>query len=429
MNQGSISLADTETTLNPIKLLEQLASSQAKGCLRITSDDIVWLLYFYEGKLFYANHSLEPIERLEQHLRRISPIVLANQVYTDLREQLKEANLEAAYPSLDYQAIRWLIAQGHISEQTAGTLVKSMTKEVLQSYLLLTAGKSELVARETDFPIWWSGNFLFVTKECQTELQAWQALQPAVQSPYQRPYLMNIEHPLLTADVKTKLSKILIGFSFRQLSLLLKQDELTVANNLHRLISNKIVGLRPAQPPFDRLHKLYAVGADKDRFSEQDASVTDTFALVDSQTTSLESTGGMISSGGESEHDRSTYKIACVDDSPTILREINRFLDGQSFKVFPIVDSGTALMKIIRINPDIILLDVGMPTIDGYKLCSMLRKHPAFKKTPIVMVTGNTGIIDRAKAKMAGSTDYMTKPFTQSGLIEMVSRYLMAEHN
>jgi two-component system, chemotaxis family, response regulator PixG len=421
MNQGSSSVADTERTLNPIKLLEQLATSQAKGCLRITSNDVVWLLYFYEGKLFYANHSLEPIERLEQHLRRISPIVLANQVYTDLREQLKEANLEATYPSLDYQAIRWLIAQGHISEQTAGTLVKSITKEVLQSYLLVTTGTSELVARETTFPIWWSGNFLFVTKECQTELQAWQALQPAIQSPYQRPYLMNVEHPLLTPDVKAKLSKILIGFSFRQLSLLLKQDELTVANNLYRLISNQIVGLRPAQPPFDRLHKLYAAGSDKDRFDEKTQSITDTLAAVNPERDHSTTTGDLS--------EQTTYKIACVDDSPTILREINRFLDGDSFKVFPIVDSGTALMKIIRINPDIILLDVGMPTIDGYKLCSMLRKHPAFKKTPIVMVTGNTGIIDRAKAKMAGSTDYMTKPFTQSGLIEMVSRHLMTEDN
>jgi two-component system, chemotaxis family, response regulator PixG len=423
MNQGSSSVADTERTLDPIKLLEQLATSQAKGCLRIMSNDIVWLLYFYEGKLFYANHSLEPIERLEQHLRRISPIVLANQVYTDLREQLKEANLEASYPSLDYQAIRWLIAQGHISEQTAGTLVKSITKEVLQSYLLITEGTSELVSREADFPIWWSGNFLFVLKECQTELQAWQALQPAIQSPYQRPYLMNVEHPLLTADVKTKLSKILIGFSFRQLSLLLKQEELTVANNLFRLISNQIVGLRPPQPPFNRLHKLYAAEMDKDRFDEKNQSITDAFASVNP--TGNPSTGNLT--GDLSE--QATYKIACVDDSPTILREINRFLDGDSFKVFPIVDSGTALMKIIRINPDIILLDVGMPTIDGYKLCSMLRKHPAFKKTPIVMVTGNTGIIDRAKAKMAGSTDYMTKPFTQSGLIEMVSRHLMAENN
>ncbi len=421
MNQGSSSVADTERTLNPIKLLEQLATSQAKGCLRITSNDVVWLLYFYEGKLFYANHSLEPIERLEQHLRRISPIVLANQVYTDLREQLKEANLEATYPSLDYQAIRWLIAQGHISEQTAGTLVKSITKEVLQSYLLVTTGTSELIARETAFPIWWSGNFLFVTKECQTELQAWQALQPAIQSPYQRPYLMNVEHPLLTADVKAKLSKILIGFSFRQLSLLLKQDELTVANNLYRLISNQIVGLRPPQPPFDRLHKLYAAGSDKDKFDEKTQSVTDTLNAVNPDGNNSTTTGDLI--------EQATYKIACVDDSPTILREINRFLDGDSFKVFPIVDSGTALMKIIRINPDIILLDVGMPTIDGYKLCSMLRKHPAFKKTPIVMVTGNTGIIDRAKAKMAGSTDYMTKPFTQSGLIEMVSSHLMTDSN
>lgn len=420
MNQGSSSVADTEKTINPIKLLEQLATAQAKGCLRVVANDVVWLLYFYEGKLFYANHSLEPIERLEQHLRRISPVILPNQVYTDLREQLKEANLEASYPSLDYQAIRWSIAQGHITEQTAGTLVKSITKEVLQSYLLLTSGTSELVARETSFPIWWSGNFLFVTKECQTELQAWQALQPAIQSPYQRPYLMNVEHPLLTPDVKAKLSKILIGFSFRQLSLLLKQDELTVANNLHRLINNRIVGLRPPQPPFERMHRLYS-GTDGSLFNEKEQSVSATLAAVTEKTGALEPTTGSLI-------EQATYKIACVDDSPTILREINRFLDGDSFKVFPIVDSGTALMKIIRINPDIILLDVGMPTIDGYKLCSMLRKHPAFKKTPIVMVTGNTGIIDRAKAKMAGSNDYMTKPFTQVGLIEMVSRHLMADH-
>ena len=421
MNQGSSSVADTEKTINPIKLLKQLATAQAKGCLRVVANDVVWLLYFYEGKLFYANHSLEPIERLEQHLRRISPVILPNQVYTDLREQLKEANLEASYPSLDYQAIRWSIAQGHITEQTAGTLVKSITKEVLQSYLLLTSGTSELVARETSFPIWWSGNFLFVTKECQTELQAWQALQPAIQSPYQRPYLMNVEHPMLTPDVKAKLSKILIGFSFRQLSLLLKQDELTVANNLHRLIDHRIVGLRPPQPPFDRMHRLYS-GTDGSLFNEKEQSVSATLAAVTEKTDALEPTTGSLI-------EQATYKIACVDDSPTILREINRFLDGDSFKVFPIVDSGTALMKIIRINPDIILLDVGMPTIDGYKLCSMLRKHPAFKKKPIVMVTGNTGIIDRAKAKMAGSTDYMTKPFTQVGLIEMVSRYLMADHH
>ncbi len=81
-------------------------------------------------------------------------------------------------------------------------------------------------------------------------------------------------------------------------------------------------------------------------------------------------------------------------------------------------------MKIIEIAPDLILLDVGMPNVDGYQLCSLLRKNPSFKKTPIVMVTGNTGFLDRAKAKLAGSTDYMVKPFNQAELLKMVFRYL-----
>jgi two-component system, chemotaxis family, response regulator PixG len=63
--------------------------------------------------------------------------------------------------------------------------------------------------------------------------------------------------------------------------------------------------------------------------------------------------------------------------------------------------------------------------VDGYELCRLLRKHPMFKKTPIIMVTGNTGLIDRARAKIAGTTDYMTKPFTQDQLLKMVFRYLL----
>jgi twitching motility two-component system response regulator PilG len=81
-------------------------------------------------------------------------------------------------------------------------------------------------------------------------------------------------------------------------------------------------------------------------------------------------------------------------------------------------------MEIARIKPDIVLLDVGMPTIDGYKLCRLLRNHPNFQKTPIVMVTGNSSLIDRAKARVAGATDYLTKPFTQAELVKMVFRYL-----
>lgn len=83
-----------------------------------------------------------------------------------------------------------------------------------------------------------------------------------------------------------------------------------------------------------------------------------------------------------------------------------------------------ALMQVMRSKPDIILLDVGMPGVDGYELCSLLRKHANFKHTPIIMVTGHTGFVDRAKAKFVGASGYLTKPFTQSELLKAVFKHL-----
>ena len=81
-------------------------------------------------------------------------------------------------------------------------------------------------------------------------------------------------------------------------------------------------------------------------------------------------------------------------------------------------------MQIIRSKPDLILLDVTMPNLDGYELCALLRRHPDFKNTPIVMVTGNTGLIDRARAKLVRASGYLTKPFEQSDLLKMVFQHL-----
>jgi two-component system, chemotaxis family, response regulator PixG len=78
----------------------------------------------------------------------------------------------------------------------------------------------------------------------------------------------------------------------------------------------------------------------------------------------------------------------------------------------------------VRNKPDLILLDVGMPNLDGYELCSLLRRHPLFKHTPIIMVTGLTGFIDRAKARLVGASGYLTKPFTQSELLKTVFKHL-----
>jgi two-component system, chemotaxis family, response regulator PixG len=118
------------------------------------------------------------------------------------------------------------------------------------------------------------------------------------------------------------------------------------------------------------------------------------------------------------------YTIACIDDSPTVLNSIKLFLDDQKFTLVTIHDPVKALMQILRSKPDIILLDVEMPNLDGYELCSLLRRHSAFKTTPIIMVTGRTGFIDKAKAKMVRSSGYLTKPFTQQELLKMIFKHI-----
>ena len=119
-----------------------------------------------------------------------------------------------------------------------------------------------------------------------------------------------------------------------------------------------------------------------------------------------------------------TWKIICIDDSPTILSEIQRFLNGSKFEITAIDDPVKAVSQIFAIDPDLILLDITMPRINGYKLCSLLRSSGRCDDLPIIMVTGNTGLIDKARAKIAGATDYFPKPFTKEGLTQIIQKHL-----
>lgn len=126
----------------------------------------------------------------------------------------------------------------------------------------------------------------------------------------------------------------------------------------------------------------------------------------------------------EQSKDKKVYKIFCIDDSPTVLNAMKSFLDEQMFSVIAINEPLKALMQIIRTKPDIILLDIEMPALDGYELCSLLRKHSYFKNTPVIMVTGRTGLIDRARAKIVRSSGYLTKPFTQADLLKTIFQHI-----
>ncbi|BDI19692.1 two-component system response regulator [Nostoc cf. commune SO-36] len=127
----------------------------------------------------------------------------------------------------------------------------------------------------------------------------------------------------------------------------------------------------------------------------------------------------------QSPADKKIYTIFCIVDSPTVLNTIKSYLDEQTFSVIGATDSLKALMQIVRIKPDIILLDVSMPNLDGYELCSLLRKHSHFKNTPVVLVSEKLGFIDRAKAKMVRASGYLSKPFKQGDLLKVIFRHIV----
>ena len=118
-------------------------------------------------------------------------------------------------------------------------------------------------------------------------------------------------------------------------------------------------------------------------------------------------------------------KVISVDNNPDILQCIDSFLDRDYFQTFPVQDAYDVLDKIITVQPHLILMDIEMPNIDGNSLCRIVRSNQIFKNTPIIMVASNASLIDRAKAKISGATDYMTKPFTRDSLNQVIFRHLI----
>ena len=120
----------------------------------------------------------------------------------------------------------------------------------------------------------------------------------------------------------------------------------------------------------------------------------------------------------------STPRVLVVDDSETIRRSAEIFLRLTGFEVILASDGFDALSKICDFNPHLILVDIMMPKLDGYQMCQIVKQHPAYAKTPIIMLSSKDGVFDRARGRIAGSNQYLTKPFTRDGLLNAVNAQL-----
>jgi twitching motility two-component system response regulator PilG len=398
---------------NPVQVLSKLSSSSASGRLQASTGKMKWNIYLSEGQLKYASNSKQSIKTLDYHFRCLG----LKDAIVALKE-LPESPSDLATQSEDWlqdrsmNQIMYLFQdEGYFDHRQMTQLLENLTKEALESFLWLTeaeyqwsqgqpiprwetTGETTGEATETESPL----DLEDLVQYFQTRQLAWQQLSDLIQSPHQRPYLFGHDHQ--TGETQNnpalgklnKISKLLRGLSIRQIALILNQDELKVARMLYPYIQKGDVYLRDPKSPFDYLPPV-------PKFPN-------------------------VSPVLPSSQAKKTYQIACIDDSPTILEEMQKFLGYEEYEVTKISDPVKAASQLFRLKPDLILMDITMPEINGYKLCGLLRNSVALRETPIIMVTGRTGLIDKARAKMSGANDYLAKPFTRGSLLSVVEKNL-----
>jgi twitching motility two-component system response regulator PilG len=120
----------------------------------------------------------------------------------------------------------------------------------------------------------------------------------------------------------------------------------------------------------------------------------------------------------------SGVKVMVIDDSNTIRRSAEIFLLQAGCTVILAEDGFDALAKITDHQPDLIFVDIMMPRLDGYQTCALIKKNTRFQQTPVVMLSSKDGLFDRARGRMVGSDQYLTKPFTKESLLKAVGTHV-----
>ena len=119
-----------------------------------------------------------------------------------------------------------------------------------------------------------------------------------------------------------------------------------------------------------------------------------------------------------------SIKVMIIDDSNTIRKSAEMFLRSSGYEVILAEDGFEAMSKIVDNQPDIIFIDIVM-RLDGYQACMLIKKNPIYQSIPVIMLSSKDGLFDKARGRMVGSNDYLTKPFTTEGLLSIIHKYAL----
>ncbi|MBO3464177.1 response regulator, partial [Aetokthonos hydrillicola] len=201
-------------------------------------------------------------------------------------------------------------------------------------------------------------------------------------------------------------------YTLRELAIKVKQDLLVLSRSLLPYIRKEIIELvEVADLPLP-LPQTQSVNQTPNvrpiQSTIQSPSVTQSHNTVHKNKTIMES--GLL--------------IACVDDSPQTSEILQKILTPQGLSFIGIQDSVQAIPILIERKPDLIFLDLIMPIANGYEICAQLRRVSVLTNTPVVILTGSDGLVDRVRAKMVGATDFLSKPVVAQKVIAMINKHV-----
>ena len=384
--QGKLSEIDIRSILQLIELgqrtgglfVETYGANYANPSYELDcSTGKSWFVFFLNGQIIYAGDSCGNLARLQDYLRRYN---------IDQSPYLTDVSTIATINAPEYGHL-WALLENRVLTAAQGrSIVQSMVHETLFDLLSLHQGSFIFELGYALSPQLTTLEIGSLVAKIMKQVQEWKQFHPHIQSPDQCPAIADAEQlrQTLSLSARTTLERWVDGkTSLRQMARYLNRDISAVARAIYPYIQQGIVHLS-APPAEDFTH------SNKD----------------------LQLKGHKVP------------RIVCIDDGITLRKTVEYILSQQGYEVTAIGNPLKALSLVFQLKPTLILCDITMPELDGYEICAMLRKSSAFRETPIIMLTGKDGFIDRVKAHMVGATDYLTKPFGEVELLTLVEQYV-----
>jgi chemotaxis family two-component system response regulator PixG len=373
------------------QLLETFQNIQFSGQLIwiAPENEKKWTFYFCLGRIIYATGGTHPVRRWARNLASYCPDIHVD--LTELQHELCRLNPDPFIPSWEYQLFCLWIEQEKITQNQVEKLIQSVLEEVLFDL----SQEDDLTHQIKEcHPI---SKPLAVINEKQAIAevqQLWQALWEAKFTDYSLNTAPIIKQPqqlkkYTSAKGYQALTQLLDGeHTLRDLTVKMKRDVVQVARLLLPYIKSRLVELI-------RIPDLPAPVSRKIPDTPSSAPANFTRPL-----------------------------IACVDDSVSVCQTLEKLLTAAGYRFIGINEGLRALTSLLASKPDLIFLDLMMPHTNGYEICSQLRKAPSFRNTPIIILTGNDGIVDQVRAKLFGASDFLSKPVDAGRVLSTISMHL-----